>query len=168
LPSFLSAEISTSYKAGFHAGAVAQLDFGSLFVQPELLFSNVGIITKYFGESETISLSYIQLPVYAGYKTQVGLNLDVLLGAGPYIAYGILGADDEFKKINGERYMKPFDAGLSFMGGIQFNNAIQITLGYDLGLVDMIAWDHWKTTKDALNLSSIRNGNIKVSFAYLF
>ena len=157
---------STSYKPGFHAGVVAQIGFGSLFLQPELLFSRMGVTAKMEGESNNLHLNYLQLPVYVGYKKSVGVGLNVLVGAGPYIGYGISGSEDVFD--SNEGMFKRFDAGLSFMGGIEFNDMIQITLGYDLGLVDKMDMPGWKTVKDVLDLSSISNRNIKVSVAYFF
>lgn len=162
-------EISSSYKPGFHVGAVAQFGLGNFFLQPELLFSQVGIAQK-IGDSklENGNLNYLQLPIYAGYKASLGLGLDLLLGAGPYFAYGISGTDDPFKENeDGMTAFQRFDAGLTFMGGIQISN-LQVTLGYDLGLVDMIDIPGWNTMKDVLDLSSITNQNIKVSVAYFF
>ena len=161
----LSGNYSTSYKLGFHAGIVAQCDFGNFFVQPELLFSQIGVAEKLDSKTESSNLNYLQLPIYAGYKTPVGLGLDLLIGAGPYLGYGLSGTDNPFKKDEG--MFKRFDAGLSFMGGIQFNK-IQITLGYDLGLIDMMDMPDWKIAKDIAGLSSVKNQNIKVSLAYFF
>jgi len=63
--------------------------------------------------------------------------------------------------------LERFDAGLSAIAGIEFRK-FQITLGYDLGLVDAMDVDGWKTMKDLAGLSSIRNQNIKVSVGYFF
>jgi len=167
----------TSYKPGFHAGLMLQVDLpGSFFLQPELLFSNQGLKeeTKIEGDKETgnSTLNYLQLPIYAGYKFNAGSGLDVILGVGPYLAYGISGTDDPFKEnpliqnSDGMK-MKRFDAGLSAMAGIEYNK-FQITVGYDLGLVDCIGADGWSIIKDAYNLSSIYNRNVKVSIGYFF
>ncbi len=163
---------STSYKLGFHLGLVAQFEMGSLFIQPELLYSSLGmgneIKAKVAGvsasESENINLNYLQLPIYVGYKIPAGLGLNVILGAGPYLAYAISGSDDIFSD---DGLLKRFDAGLSFMGGVEISK-IQVTVGYDLGLVDMVGAEGWSDAKKALDLSSIRNSNIKVSAAYFF
>ncbi|MCL1937768.1 MAG: PorT family protein [Candidatus Azobacteroides sp.] len=158
---------SVKYRPGFHAGIVSQIDLAPNFLlQPELLYSLLGVKeeTSLLGvkQSETGSLHYIQLPVYAAYKFNVGLNLDLILGAGPYIGCGIAGDDDAFKDT-----FTRFDWGLSAMGGVQYNK-FQITIGYDLGLMDMFNMDGWKTAKDMLGLSSISNRNFKVSVAYFF
>lgn len=154
---------STKSRLGFHAGVVAQLDLpANLFLQPELLYSLQGIKGEINGESETDDLGYLQLPIYLGYKINVGMGLDVILGVGPYLGYGLHGTDDAF-----DETFKRFDFGLSAMGGIQFNK-LQITIGYDLGLTDNVDFAGWETIKDLADLSSISNRNFKVSLAYFF
>ncbi len=163
-------KFSTSYKTGFHVGGVAQYNINSFFIQPELLFTTVGAIykVKILGLAETMdaNLNYIQLPVYAGYKITETSNLSCVLGAGPYIAYGVYASEDMFSD-NAALKMKRFDAGLAFMIGVEFKKA-QITAGYDLGLVDIMDMDGWKRVKDENSLSPIRNGNIKISVACFF
>lgn len=166
-------DVNIKSKLGFHVGAVLQYNFSNsgFFLQPELLYSNLGLKAEaklavagggIYSESDKLNLHYLQLPVYAGYKINAGLGLNILLGVGPYIGYGISGNDDVF-----DGMYKRFDFGLSAMGGVQYNS-LQITLGYDLGLIDLIDAPGWKTAKDLMDLSSICNRNLKVSVAYLF
>ena len=156
------------YKLGFHLGVMTQLGITeSFFVQPELLFSNQGMKHKWGNESSIFNLNYLQLPIYAGYKVGVGEGLDVLLAAGPYLAYGVYGTNDPFEEDAMGFKLNRFDFGLSFMGGIEFNK-FQITVGYDLGLTDIITGDAWQQAKDHNNVSSIKNSNIKVSVGYFF
>ena len=156
-------DVKTMSKLGFHVGVMAQLNLPvtNLFLQPELLYSSLGVKTEYEGESENSSLNYIQLPVYVGYKINAGLGLDVILGAGPYLGYGLSGDEDAFDIFN------RFDFGLSAMAGIQYNK-LQITAAYDLGLTDNMGINGWKTAKDLYGLSGISNRNIKVSLGYFF
>jgi hypothetical protein len=158
-----------SSRAGFHAGVMAQFPLPSnFFIQPELLFSMQGLkSTVYIGASEvtgTDELNYLQLPVYAGYKINVGTGLDVIAGVGPYFAYGISGTDDAFDSDEG---LKRLDIGASALAGIQFYH-LQITIGYDLGLTDMVDINGWNTAKDLLGLPNICNRNLKFSVGYFF
>jgi hypothetical protein len=158
-----SANVNVKSRLGFHGGLVAQLNLPSnLFLQPELLFSIQGDKESYEGETETSALNYIQLPIYAGYKFDAGLGLNIIFGVGPYFAYGISATDDAFDEL-----FKRFDAGISALGGVQFNQ-FQITVGYDLGLVDICDVNGWETAKDLAGLSSISNRNLKVSVACFF
>lgn len=164
-------------KAGFHAGLVAQFDipFTNFFIQPELLFTSLGIKEEYQNQKENSNLNYIQVPIYAGYKINAGLGLNIILGVGPYFGYGISGSDITFMDENGHTYkedifknsFKRFDFGFSAMGGIQYNK-FQVTVGYDLGIVDLMNTPEWSTVKDQFNLSSISNRNVKVSLGYFF
>jgi len=156
-------KIETSYKLGFHAGLMAQIDLPgtNVFFQPELLYSAQGVDAEADGESDNVSLGYLQLPIYVGYKFNAGLGLDVIVGVGPYLAYGIYGNDDYFDTF------KRFDFGFSAMGGIQFND-LQITIGYDLGVINAADMDGWSDMKDAFDLSNICNRNFKVSVGYFF
>ncbi len=156
----------------FHIGAISQIDLSSnFFLQPELLFSIQGCQLEYaismmgsvHRSDDIAELYYLQLPVYCGYKFNLSQSVDLILGVGPYLAYGISDNEDGFKNGN----LKRFDFGLSAMGGIQLNK-FQITAGYDLGLTDMIDMNGWSTAKDMLGLSSICNRNFKASVAYLF
>jgi hypothetical protein len=165
--SLLDGQLSVGSRVGFHLGVMAQFDLpANFFLQPELLFSVLGDKEKMGTRSETNSLNYLQLPVYVGYKIGAGGGLNVILGVGPYFGCGISGTDDIFKK-NDEGYFKRLDVGAAAMGGIQFNK-LQITVGYDFGLVDMMDVNGWKTVKDMLGLSSISNRNLKVSVGYFF
>jgi hypothetical protein len=152
-----------SSRAGFHAGIMANFSLPSnFFLQPELLFSLQGDKESFMNETGYNVLNYIQLPVYAGYKIKISNGLDVIVGIGPYFAYGLSGTDDAFNTL-----FKRLDIGASALAGIQFNR-LQITLGYDLGLTDMIDIDGWKTAKDLLGLSSVCNRNVKLSIGYFF
>jgi len=161
-------DMSIRYKPGIHAGIVSQIDLSpSFFLQPELLYSLQGAKLEYdilLGgkNSESSSLHYIQLPVYAGYKINVGSNLGVIVGAGPYLGGIIAGDHSAFKD-----YFQKFDWGLSVMGGVQ-HNKFQLTAGYDLGLMDLVNMKVWKTVKKLAGLSSVSNRNIKASVAYFF
>jgi len=151
------------YVPAFHLGIMAQYDLPScFFLQPELFFSMQGAKEEVGNFSEISRLNFLKLPVYAGYKIKAGTGLDILFGIGPYIAYGLYATD---KAYSDSGFFKRFDAGFSGMGGIQFNQ-LQITVGYDLGLVDQMDANGWKTAKDILGLSPIQNRNFKLSVGY--
>jgi len=153
------------YTPAFHLGIMAQYDFPSrFFLQPELLFSMQGLKEEISGISEISRLNFLKLPVYAGYKVNVGTGVDILLGVGPYVAYGLYGSEGAYKNPGIFRH---FDAGISGIGGIQFNK-LQISGGFDFGLVDQMSVNGWKTIKDILGLPPIQNRNFKLSLGYFF
>lgn len=88
-------KMSTSLLPGFHAGITADLALADEFyLQPALLFNTKGYQYKESESSVTVALNqhpyYLELPVNFIYKPALG-NGHLLLGAGPYIAYGVGG-----------------------------------------------------------------------------
>ncbi|MDR0683251.1 MAG: PorT family protein [Dysgonamonadaceae bacterium] len=155
-----SKSAETKFKSGSHVGLIGHVELfsPSFFIQPELLFSQEGMKEKDGKKFINHTLNYLQLPMYLGYKMDVGSDLNVIVGVGPYLAYGLSGTNKVFKK-----ELNRFDAGVSAMGGIQFEK-IQITAGYDFGFSDIRKGE----LKKAKDLSRISNRNFKVSLAYLF
>lgn len=44
----------------------------------------------------SISMSYLQIPIFAAYKFNVSDNMKLVLKAGPYVSYGLFGSDIEW------------------------------------------------------------------------
>ncbi|MCC8145692.1 MAG: PorT family protein [Bacteroidales bacterium] len=151
----------TEYTTAYHIGAIFRYDFDrEFFLQAELLFSRQGRKDSYpdINHSTSLSLNYLKLPVYWGYKYNVGHNLDLLFGVGPYLAYGVSSTDDLFGVV-----FKRFDIGAAAMGGIQWEN-LQITLGADFGLNKLLKSSPTPETK----IPSVRNQNFNLSIACFF
>ena len=76
---------------GYHVGINIQIPVAPAFYfQPGLLFSTKGAKSTSSISSSTTKLSYIELPLNFVYKGKLG-NGFIMLGFGPYIAYGIGG-----------------------------------------------------------------------------
>jgi hypothetical protein len=131
---------------GFHAGANVNIPLApDFYFQPGLLFSVKGAKNDFFSPpvkassdfSTTTKLSYIELPLNLLYRAQLGEGY-ILLGFGPYVAYGIGGKENsDFGAISYERgvkfkssvadmgdlvenaYYKPFDAGANIFFGYE-------------------------------------------------
>jgi len=150
---------------GFHAGVVSEIPLNeSFFVQPAVLYSVKGADYSFLGEKVSLRPSFIEVPVNIVFKYDVGFA-DLLLKAGPYLAYGVGG----YIESNGVKLdidygtdasdMKAFDSGISFGAGLDINNFL-ITGQYNIGLA---------------NLTPIETGNAEMkinvlsfSVAYLF
>lgn len=149
---------SNNFKAGFQAGVVA--DFGiteNFSIMPELLFAQRGC--KYKDADLNSTLNYLQLPVNAAYKFDVGYGSKLFIFAGPYIGYAVSGkvgsADIKFGSADDE--MKAFDFGLNVGVGYEYEKVF-FKLQYNPGLINM---SHYTDP-------SIRNTNIAVSVGYYF
>lgn len=55
-------------KMGFHAGIVAQAEFGNMFLQPELLYCDIRNDIEMGKELTELEMKKIDLPVMLGYK----------------------------------------------------------------------------------------------------
>ncbi|MGN7785504.1 porin family protein [Niabella sp. 22666] len=80
---------------GFHVGATVDIAIADQFaVQPGLLFTQKGyqseVITPTVTTASTITSHHIEVPVNVIFKPELGEG-KLLLGAGPYVAYGVGG-----------------------------------------------------------------------------
>lgn len=172
LSEIIDIKIDNNKKLGFNMGIFAQIEvpYTDFFIQPEVLFTNIGskVEEKYntvidgislsHKDKHTMNLNYLQMPIYAGYKLNMGAA-NFIFGAGPYFSYALWGSDDIFDNKEFGR----FDAGLSAMVGIELDS-YQISFGYDLGLVNIGKDKVWNNKKS----SSLCNRDIKISFGYFF
>ncbi|MBN2480655.1 MAG: PorT family protein [Bacteroidales bacterium] len=150
---------------GFHAGVISEIPVNENFVlQPAVLYTTKGADYTVIGEEIALRPSFIEIPVNILYKYDVG-PVKLFLKAGPFIAYGIggqiesNGIEVDIDYGSGNADMKPFDFGLNFGAGVDFNNFL-LSGQYGVGLA---------------NLTSIEAGNaemkinvIGISLAYLF
>ncbi|RYF98851.1 MAG: PorT family protein [Chitinophagaceae bacterium] len=135
----------------FHVGVNAEIPVApEFYVQPGILFSTKGTKFENGAGDPTLNLSYIEVPINVLYKPVVG-NGKLLVGFGPYVAYGIGGkyktdGDDTKVKFKGKVksgddpnvvYFKPFDAGANLLFGYEFSNRFSAQLNAQLGLVNI-------------------------------
>ena len=156
-------DVKPKYKPGFQIGVVGEYGISDNFaIQPGILFATQGYK---MGPSEilvedvvvawlrvTVNINYLQIPVYAQYKMDLGSSA-LLLQAGPYIGYAFGGKiNSEFSyrpdgtDFGGEKtdlkfgskedQISPFDFGLGLGVGLQID-AIQFGLRYQHGLANL-------------------------------
>lgn len=146
-------------KTGFHAGIKADMYVTeNFYLRPELMYTLKGAESKNNSSSISHELSYVELPLSAVFKPEVGSGRFVL-GAGPYIAYAVSGnkkikaggttisLDAQFKnKISGTEYansmlntayfVKPLDWGANLFTGYELRNGLSIQINGQLGLAE--------------------------------
>lgn len=173
-------EWSSDYKSkvGFHLGVIADLGLSeSFYIQPGLYFTTKGAKADYEGMTEKLNLSYLQLPILASYRFNLGGDTKLHINVGPYFALGVGG---KFKyEEDGETYkidafgtsdedsdeekggLKRFDAGLAFGAGVSFGK-IYAGLNYDLGLANIANKDEWGSDY------KLKNRSFNISVGYNF
>jgi len=161
-------------KFGFQAGAFVEYGLPiNFFLQSGLYFTTKGVKVDdvgfdVIGTTDTSwNLSYIQLPIYGGYRINVADNTNIVFNFGPYLAYGVSGKIkidgvsekyNLYKKYDGDDAMlKRFDFGLGAGVGAEFGK-ILVNLGYELGLANLANDDDGK----------FRNRNASLTVGYRF
>ncbi|MBG0858111.1 MAG: PorT family protein [Bacteroidales bacterium] len=170
---------------GFHAGANVNIPIAQdFYLQPGLLFTIKG--SQNWGNGMTgtgdyttkTKISYIELPINLLYRAQVGEGY-ILLGFGPYLAYGIGGnettGDDKrpikFKyqvrsltELQDNAYYRAFDAGANIFFGYEIPAGIFLQLNTQLGLVEFQPTYDWMPDTEA----SYKNTGFGLSVGYRF
>jgi hypothetical protein len=167
---------------GFHAGMNIQIPIAPSFCfQPGLLFSTKGAKNTGSISTTTTRLSYVELPLNLVYKGKLG-NGFILLGFGPYIAYGIGGkvtteAGDvtldtkiEFQSVVEltdpplAAYYKGFDAGGNIFAGYETAGGLFFQLNTQFGMLKINPENKWISDDQ----SSIKNTGFGLSIGYRF
>ena len=175
--------LNPKYKYGFQIGVIGEYSISNNFaIKPGILFATQGykavqsdmVLDDMMGHGAevTININYLQVPVNAQYKIDLG-GRDILFQAGPYFSYAIGGQtttqitlndlpsyekkknDLVFGKKEGQ--LSPFDFGLGFGIGLQLD-AIQIGLDYKFGLANLTNVDK----------ASMKNRGFSITAIYFF
>jgi hypothetical protein len=178
-------KLKNKLQPAFHIGANVEIPIADEFyVQPNIIFARKGAkVAQVTGLNTTtrIRISYIDVPINLVYKGVVGNNY-VMLGGGPYIAFGIGGKIKttgsnttverslKFKsnvtatEVLSDVYLKRLDAGANFFFGYGLTNNITVQLNTQLGLVNI------SPSIEGVNndKETLKNTNFGLSIGYRF
>ncbi|MCM1452307.1 MAG: porin family protein [Clostridium sp.] len=121
---------------GYGLGWVAEYNFSPKFyVQSGLGLENIA--HKEDGISGTINGYYLQLPIHAGYRFELGETNSLFVQAGPTLGVGLFGSDIEYTggKIGYFDFAKRFDLGLGGRIGVEFSK-FQVSVGANYGVLE--------------------------------
>lgn len=151
-------------KTGFQVGANYNIPVADQFVvQPGLNYLQNGYKISTSGGKSTTTYSYLQLPVLFQFRPELANGSKVIVGAGPYAAYGIGKIKDKWDEgsvsVSWDDYgQEKFDAGAKIVIGYELANGISLNLNGDLGLM--------KLNKESVNKP--RNTAFGVTVGYRF
>lgn len=167
---------------GWHAGINVQIPLvPEFYFEPGLLFTTKGAKNVGTTTTTTTKLPYIEVPLNLVYKATLG-NGQVMLGFGPYVAYGIMGKvnretgsislDQDVEYRNTVEiadpltvpYYKAFDAGANIFFGYVTGSGIFAQLNSQLGLLAINP--EYKILLD--DKSIIKNTGFGLSIGYRF
>ena len=174
----LTNDMLTGYHAGFNIQIPIVTDF---YFQPGILFSTKGAKSVNGSLTSTYNLSYIEIPLNFVYSTKIG-NGKIMIGLGPYLAYGIGG---KVETVEGDvtlktkvvfqnvveltdplltTYFRAMDAGGNLFAGYQTASGIFLQVNTQLGMVKINPENKWFTN----DKSSIRNTGFGLSLGFRF
>jgi hypothetical protein len=179
-------KLSNDMIVGFHAGANALIPIvPEFFFQPGLLFSTKGAKHKYslLGTSytDTYNLTYLEVPLNFVYKGSLGGGF-VMVGFGPYVAYGIGGkvktkggSSSQDRKIKFKNvvetgddltvpYSRAFDAGANIFAGYEMASGLFAQLNTQFGMLKINS--EYKIFPD--DKTSEKNTGFGISIGYRF
>lgn len=142
--------LSLGAVTAFHLGGLAEISLSEKFaLQPELLYSFEGFDNSAIGNSYTMKLDYIRVPVLAKYYIIDNLSAE----AGP--TFGVLvsaKADD----VDVKDSFKSFDTALSLGASYSLDMGVFFSLRYNLGLLDIS--DDGSSLKNQMNVFQVSAG----------
>jgi len=167
---------------GYHIGVNIQIPIApEFFFQPGIMISSKGAKTNGDLLTTTTKLMYVEVPLNLVYKGLLGKG-HILIGLGPYVAYGISGkvktesdaisakTDIEFKNVVAMEdpltvpYYKALDVGGNIFFGYEMANGIFAQLNAQLGMLK-INPEYEILTNDE---SVIKNTGFGISLGYRF
>lgn len=192
-------EVDKQLISGFNAGFILDIPlFKSIYLQPGISFTTKGYKTKenirliggdviYADGKERHKAYYLELPVNFLYKHSLGIG-NILVGGGPYIAYGIGGNwenisdkgstgdihgklefvkdyKDQTLEIEKEVYGKPFDFGVNVLLGYELSHEWTVQLNGEWGLIDITPKDNGREISTENPLKNVAFG---LSLVYKF
>ncbi|MDR0962583.1 MAG: PorT family protein [Mediterranea sp.] len=144
--------VEGDFKIGYNVGAGMEYAFSSTWsLQPSLLFTAKGAKESSDGITTTINSLYLELPILAAARFPINPKTNIVISAGPYLAYGVGGKTsvsvdgikvslDTFgtTTVDGEsgEGLKRFDAGLAAGIALEFNKIV-VGLNGEYGLLDV-------------------------------
>jgi hypothetical protein len=176
---------------GFHAGININIPVApDFYFQPGLLYSVKGSKNNFYSSegtspgdfTTTTKLSYIEMPLNLLFRPKLGGG-HLLLGFGPYVAYGIGGSENtDLGTVSYERsvkykskvtslvdlvdnaYYRPFDAGANILFGYEMSMGVFLQLNAQLGLLKINPEYSWATDSKA----AYHNTGFGFSLGYRF
>lgn len=144
-------------KVGFKIGGGLEYGFTDIWsLQPSLFLT-----TKGAKEDEaTMNAMYLELPVMAAARINVANNTNIVISAGPYLAYGVGGkisVETSGVEVSVDTFdaLDRFDAGLGLGVAAEFGKIV-VGLDGQFGLVDV------------MKIGNPKNINFSISLGYKF
>ena len=123
----------------------------SFSIEPAVMLHNKGF--KVDGFTGYVARYFVEVPVLAAYKMDLNDNCQLVINAGPYVAYGLFGSDIEWgdgEKTNAFDAFNRFEAGIGAGAKLAFN---RVSVGVDFNRAFTKAMDDVKVYSQVIGLT---------------
>jgi hypothetical protein len=123
----------------------------SFSIEPAAMLNNKGF--KIEGFSGYVARYFLEVPVMAAYKMNLNDNCQLVINAGPYVAYGLFGSDIEWSnsdKTNVFDACNRFEAGVGAGAKVVFE---RVSVGVDFNRAFTKAFDDVKAYSQVIGLT---------------
>lgn len=123
----------------------------SFSVEPAAMLNNKSFGIE--GFSGNVTRYFLEVPVLAAYKMNLNDNCQLVINAGPYVAYGLFGSDIEW---NDSEKTNVFDACNRFEAGIEAGAKVvfdRVSVGVDFNRAFTKAFDDTKAYSQVIGLT---------------
>jgi hypothetical protein len=166
--------LSSDFKPGFTAGIIIDVPLSTnLSFQPALNYTQKGGTFKEEGETDKMTLNYLEIPLNFIYST--GANQGFFVGAGPALSYGLSGKEKfsdpsiveptKIKFGSDDEELKPFEFSANIISGYRFAKGFMLSANYNLGLTSLANADSdegtLKNSYFAIKVGCLLNGKGK-------
>ena len=119
----LAGSDNTGFKTAFSTKLGVGYQFAvseSFSIEPAVMLNNKAF--KIEGFSGNITRYFLEIPILAAYKTNLNDNCQLIINAGPYVAYGAFGSEieEDGVKINVFDVCERFEAGVQAGAKVAF------------------------------------------------
>lgn len=167
----------------YHIGVIADLPIAmGLALQPGIILNSKGSKWEYHSDvvgdyTMTVNPVYIDVPINLLFRPQIGDNVKVYVGLGPYIGFGVGGkvsfdaetplgdayVDHDLKfGSDSDDDLKAIDIGGNVLAGIEFGNGLILGAQYGLSFTNNAP------EGDNSDPKILRNKVLSISVGYLF
>lgn len=154
-------------KIAFHIGVVSEITISENFsFQPELLYSAQGDKETFEGTDIKYKLDYLNVPLMVKYYVSEGFSLE----AGPQLGFLLSSkAEGDGVSIDLKDMMNTFEFALDFGLGYKFENGINFSARYNLGISNIVK-NNGSILGEPMTSDNSKNHNevVQLSVGYMF
>lgn len=153
--------VSTNSVTTYYLSGFVDIPYKKIYLQPGITILGKGVKQYQDARTNTVTLTYLDIPLTALYKFSLPTLGKIYLGGGPYADIGLSG-NNQLEAVNitsgrnisfgDDKDYKKFDFGMNFTGGLELDNHLTFNMKYSLGLNNIAS-----SAPVEVNTTSVKN-----------